>query len=214
MRLVGHDLHQVHGEELVDLDHVVAVGLLGIDGARFLGGVDDDVAAGAPRAFGLGIRPAARRWRGPRSRLRPANLTEPRALALRLLPRTVLVDLDGEAAGDAEVQIELARRNLPSDANARREIRANGLASDVDHLGAARDGDSRCPTPQSGHPDDDAVARRAGCQCRRSGRRPGSPNTLRRTAPDAHIDRAGTAAQPPRQTSPSSSATSSCFFSG
>src|SRR5450755_4624780 len=114
MRLLGHHLHQIGAEVLAELEHIVALALLGLHGrARLLGILDGDEAAPGARAFGLQLAdPRAERLPG-RPDPGPANLAQIGAVLLGERPRAVLVGLDLDASGDAEMEIELTPKSFP-----------------------------------------------------------------------------------------------------
>src|SRR6266850_5763665 len=139
VRFVGDDGEHLAGQELADLDALVAVLLLlPHDGTRRLGIGNLHVAAPGARAFGLEVALAGADGLTGRPDPRPADLAHLGALFLRQPPRAVLLGLDLHAGGDAEMQIDLAPERFPM-AVAVDEAREHRLAADVDDVAAGRD---------------------------------------------------------------------------
>ncbi len=140
MRLLDCDLDQVHRQKFVELDDVVAERFLAVDrGARFVGRRHHDVAAELAGVRRIGLRASAADSAPRRPDARAANLSRIGAVALRQRPRPILIDLDGRAGGDAEMQIKLAEKIFPM-AMAVEKARQHGLAAGVDDLRALRNG--------------------------------------------------------------------------
>src|SRR4051794_20857500 len=140
MGFVDDDLGQFERQEFIELDDVAVELLFPLHRvARLLRRRDGDVAARRSRAEGIMLVEWTADAAAAHPDSWPADFPGPRPLLLRAAPGTILVELDLRTGRDAEMQIELAVEILQVPMTVD-EARQNGLAADVDHLRAGRNG--------------------------------------------------------------------------
>src|SRR3989304_7224431 len=79
---------------------------------------------------------------------RPANLPQSGALFLRQGPRAILIEFDGGAGGNSQMEIKLSMEIFQVAVTVD-EARQKGFALDVDHLRVGRSYDFAAPATRS-----------------------------------------------------------------